>query len=137
MSERDGPHGPGPAGRPALLAGILIGTAGLIDVLAATGTLTAEPYVVMADDGMHHLHTSGWGAFHLMLGGLTTLTGALVVLDRAWTAPLAVVVLALSVAVDLLFLPFDPSRSLLGIGFEVAAVVVLARHGRLRAHRSR
>ena len=120
--------------RPALLAGALVATAGLVDVLSALAVLTTEPYVVMTDEAIIHLHTSGWVSLHLVIGLSTVAAGLLIMLDRPWTAPVGLGAVLVGTAVDLVFIPYDPFRAMMAIGFEVAAVVVLARHGRLRIH---
>ncbi|MBO4207165.1 DUF7144 family membrane protein [Micromonospora echinofusca] len=125
---RDGGRAPG---RPALLAGSLVGLAGLLDLLAGLGRLASEPYVLITERGIHHLHTSGWIALHLVIAAITTAASLMIMTDRRWTAPLGSGVVGVSIVVDLLFLPYEPLRALLAIGLEAGAVLILVRHGRL------
>lgn len=118
-------------GRPVLLAGALVGVAGLLDVLSGASTLTSEPYFVITEDGISHLHTSGWVMIHLITGIATMAAGLVIMVDRRWTTLLGVGIVLVGIVIDLLFLPYDPLQALLAIDFEVVAIVILIRHRRL------
>ncbi|WP_091295167.1 DUF7144 family membrane protein [Micromonospora halophytica] len=117
--------------RPALLAGALVGAAGLLDFLAGFATTRAEPYVVMTNREMVHLHTAAWGRLHLLIGLAALVAGLVIALGPRWATVLGLGAVAAGSVADLLFLPYDPLRELLAVGFEIAAVVVLVRNRRL------
>jgi hypothetical protein len=124
----------GPVGdhrRPALLAGGLVATAGVLDVLAYFGLRSADPYVDMTGGGMTVLHTTGWTRLHVLLGGLVVLTGLLIATGRVRAVLVGLGVVVVAAATDALFLPYDPIHATMALGLHVSAVVVLVRNRRL------
>lgn len=119
----------GSAGRrPVLLAGGLLSAAGLVDILAAILPAATDPYVVTTYSAMYHLDITSWAWLHGVMGAAAATAGLLVVADRRWTALVGVVVAGLSVALDLLFLPFEPYRAVLAAALAATTIRLIARH---------
>ncbi|MGR6318103.1 hypothetical protein Q2K19_02345 [Micromonospora soli] len=120
------PDGPG---RPLLAGGLLVAS-GLIDVLSASATLAATPFLVLTPGGVYPVDITGWARLHLAIGVAVALTGLLAVTGRRGTAGLAVGCAALAIVVDILLLPYAPFRALLVAAVNGAAIRLLIRHRR-------
>ncbi|MFC0003973.1 DUF7144 family membrane protein [Micromonospora siamensis] len=114
--------------RPALLAGALVATAGLADVLSYLGLETVNPYVVMTGQGMVELRTTGWTRAHLLAGVAVLLTGLLLATGRTWAVLAGLGVVTGAIALDAMFLPFDPLHGVLALGLHLGAVTILLRN---------
>ncbi|MFC4145258.1 hypothetical protein ACFO0M_03240 [Micromonospora mangrovi] len=117
--------------RPALLAGVLVGTAGTLDVLGYLSQRSIDPYVDMTGGGMAVLNTTGWARLHVVVGALVVVTGLAIATGRVPLVLAGLAVVAAAVTTDVLFLPFDPMHGMLAVGLHVSAVVVLLRNRRL------
>ncbi|MCX4469163.1 hypothetical protein OOK41_02335 [Micromonospora sp. NBC_01655] len=123
----------GAGGRPLLLAAVLLGGAGIFDVLGGVGELTGDPYVSIEGGGMYHYDITGWAWLHLAAGALAAGAGVLVPLDRRWSARLALVAVAALVASHLLVLTYHPIQTVIVIGLALAAARLVLRHPRRSA----
>lgn len=112
----------GPARNLIRFAGGLLTFAGLMDLLVAIATAAVDPYFVIDGWNMHHLDVSGWGWLHGTTGVATLIVGLVLFVGGRWAARSAIPVAALSAAVDLLILPYEPYRAALAFGFSVAAI---------------
>lgn len=117
-------------GRPLLLAGALLGAAGLADVLSTVTAGAGDPYLVVRGETMYRLDITGWAWTHGITGLVTAVVGLLVLTGRRAVVVGATVVAVASVAVDLLILPYEPYRSVLSASLTVAAVRLLVRQVR-------
>ncbi|MFB9234694.1 hypothetical protein ACFFWC_03960 [Plantactinospora siamensis] len=116
--------------RRVLVAGGLLGGAGLIDVLAGVVTIPVDPYFDVGPSGTYHLDITGWAWVHLAVGAAAALFGLAAAADRHWTSVLAIAAAAGSIGINLLVLPYQPLLSPMVIGLDVAAILLLNRHMR-------
>ncbi|MFG1845704.1 DUF7144 family membrane protein [Micromonospora carbonacea] len=116
--------------RPLVLAGILLGGAGVFDVLAGVGDLVGDPYVSIESGAMYHYDVTGWAWASLAAGVLLVVAGALVPLGRRWSARLALFAVAAAVATHLLILTYHPLRVLIVLGLALAAARLVLRQRR-------
>ncbi|MFC7547243.1 hypothetical protein [Plantactinospora sp. GCM10030261] len=137
-----GPDGPGPGGlgpggvgppvgwrrRRRYTAGLLLGLAGLIDILAGISAVP-DRYVDISDEGLHHLDLTGWGWLRILVGALAVVVGLAVAIDRRITTALAVGVAVAGIVVGVLLLPYHPLGAPLSAGLAVAAIWLLLRPG--------
>jgi len=124
--------GAGPAGRRPVLAASLLGTVGLLDIVAGPSLTSDDPYVVLTGDGVYQLDLTGWVWLDLGVAVATVVAGLLVIIDRRWTALLGIGCAGLSIAIDSLMFPYVLLRAILVVGLSVAAIWLLVRHRRLR-----
>ncbi|OON33148.1 MULTISPECIES: hypothetical protein [unclassified Micromonospora] len=118
--------------RPLVLAGILLGGAGVFDVLAGVGDLIGDPYVSIEGGGMYHYDITGWAWLHLAAGALLAVAGALVPLGRRWSTRLALLAVVVAVATHLLMLTYHPIRAVIVLGLALTAARLVLRQRRSR-----
>ncbi len=114
--------------RGLLLAGALLGGAGIFDAVAGVADLTTRRYVSLGVGGIHEHDITGWAWLHLAAGVLAALAGALVPLGRRWCVWLAVATTAVFVAVHLAFLTYHPIQTVIVVGVALAAARLILKH---------
>ncbi|MFY1705218.1 DUF7144 family membrane protein [Micromonospora sp. WMMA1923] len=123
--------------RPLLLAGILLGTAALFDVLIAIDDLGTDRYVSLTEQGLVRHDVTGWAWLHLAVGVLLGVAGLVAPLGRVWSTRLGLAAATLGIGVHLVIGPFHPVQALITAGLAVAAARLLLRHGRWRRRAER
>ncbi|WP_346535698.1 hypothetical protein [Micromonospora sp. DPT] len=119
-----------PRSGPPLLAGTLLTTSGLVDLLSAWATTSVDPFVVQTGEGMYLVDITGWAWLHVAIGAAVMLAGLAAATGRRGTASVALGCAALSAAVDLLLFPYAPVPALLVLGLDAAVLRLLLRHRR-------
>jgi hypothetical protein len=104
------------------------------------GTFQAiQGFVAIFDQGFYHTTESGlvvnvdytaWGWTHLLLGVLLAVSGVGVLMGNLLARTLAVIFVALSVIVNLLFIEAYPLWSIIIITVDVLVIYALVVHGR-------
>ncbi|QOC92019.1 DUF7144 family membrane protein [Micromonospora craniellae] len=120
--------------RALLLAGVLLGVAGIFDAVAAGADLTSDPYVSIGSGAVHQHDVTAWVWLRLVAGVGTALAGALVPLGRRWSAWLALAAVAVFVVLHLLLFTYHPVQTVLVLGPALAAVRLVLLHRAGPAH---
>ena len=110
------------------LAGVLLGAAGVVDTVAGAADLTGDRYVSIADGAVHQHDITGWAWLHLVVGVFTALAGALVPLNRRWSAALALAAVVVFVVLHLFFIAYHPVQTVLVLGLALAAARLVVTH---------
>ncbi|ASW52966.1 hypothetical protein [Plantactinospora sp. KBS50] len=119
--------------RPPLLAGGLLGSAGLIDVLSGYDGLTGDPYVIVTSEGLSQLDITGWAWLLLGMGILAVAAGLAVVGNRRWAIVPAIGVAVLDTALHLALFPFVPFVAVMLWVVNGAVIRLLLVHRRATA----
>lgn len=119
-------------GRPLVLAGLLLGGAGLFDLLAGVGDFTPDRYVSLTDEGVVGHDLAGWLWVHLVVAGLMVVGGTVAPLGRVWSTWLALTGVVGGVGLHLLIWPYQPLPASIVVGLALAAARLLIKHGRFR-----
>lgn len=123
----------GQAGRrPPLLAGGLLGGAGVVDIVTSYPNTQGDPYMVVTQGGIYQLDMTGSVWTHIAIGMAMVVAGLLVVADRRWTTVVGLACAGLGVVFEILTFPYQPLRGTLVIGLNIAAIQLLIRHRRSR-----
>ncbi|MER5456228.1 hypothetical protein ABT008_15715 [Micromonospora sp. NPDC002389] len=120
--------------RALLLAGVLLGAAGIFDAVAAGADLTGDRYVSIGEGVVHQHDITGWVWLRLVAAVGTALAGALVPLGRRWSTVLALAAVAVFVVLHLFLFTYHPVQTVLVLGPALAAarLVLLHRSGPAR-----
>ena len=116
---------------PPLLAGTLLTTSGLVDLLSAWANTTVDSFVVQTGRGMYLVDITGWAWLHVAIGAAVALAGLAAATGRRGTTSVALGCATLSAAVDLLLFPYAPVPALLVVGLDAAVLWLLLRHRRV------
>ncbi|BCJ57692.1 DUF7144 family membrane protein [Micromonospora endophytica] len=121
-----------PPARPWLASTLLTG-AGLVDILTAYANTLTDPYVVLAEDGTHHLDITGWAWLHLAVGVATLLAGLAVLTGGRRWALVGIGAAVAGIGTGVVLLPYQPVRAVIAMGLYAVAVRLLVRRLRARA----
>ena len=77
---------------------------------------------------VYRLNLTGWGCIHLVLGVLVAATGAALLRGAARAVLAGLVLAALSLVAQFLFLPYEPLRSVTVMAIDVCVIAALAPH---------
>ncbi|HEX7747048.1 MAG TPA: hypothetical protein VF462_17520 [Micromonosporaceae bacterium] len=118
-------------GRPALLAGVLMMGANLMDVVAAYPNTRTDSFVILTRSAIHQVDITGWVWLHVGVGMAAAIAGLAIIVNQRW-APLGIAAAALAVAMGILIFPFAPIRDALVLVANAAAIRLLVRDRRRR-----
>ena len=116
-------------------AGMLMILAGALHLVQGLVALVNDDFYVTGEEYMFRFDLTSWGWIHLVGGLAVALVGAALIAGRPWAGMTAVVVAALSILVNFLWMPYYPLWSLTVIAFDVFVfwAVVARRSARTRA----
>lgn len=126
--QQEGQHGgrnavAGVAAYGAAFLLIVVGTLGILQGIAA---LLADDVLVVSADYSYRLSLTGWGWVHLIVGTLMALA-ALGLLDGAyWARMTAIVLAAVSIVANFLWLPYYPWWAILVIAIDLVVIWAVA-----------
>jgi hypothetical protein len=118
-----------------VFAGIMLAVVGLFEVIVGLTALFDEGFFVVRSDALVvSIDYSVWGWAHLVLGMLALVTAYFMVRGIGLGLAMGVVLAAVVIVVNLIFLPAYPWWSTLAIAFNVLVIYAITRHhGELRA----
>ncbi|MEH0473806.1 hypothetical protein QA943_34125 [Streptomyces sp. B21-097] len=123
---RGGPRRPPPPGGGlgdgVLVAGVLMLCGGVLAVLQGIAAVVADDVHARVGSYVHGLGLTGWGWIHLVLGVLTAATGAALLKGVARARRPGVLLAALSLVAQFLFLPYEPLRSITVMAIDVFVI---------------
>ena len=109
-----------------VFAGALMIVAGTYHALAGIAALARDRVYVSTPDYVYSFDLTGWGWVHLLLGVLVAVAGVAVLGGQPWARVVGIVLAALSLIANFLFVPYYPIWSLLIIALDVAVIWALA-----------
>jgi hypothetical protein len=110
----------------ALFAGVLMLVLGVYHALSGIAALIGDEVYVTSPDNAYTFDLTSWGWIHLVLGVLVAAGGGAVLSGRVWGRVVGIVVAALSMISNFVFLPYYPIWSLVMIPLCVAVIWALA-----------
>jgi hypothetical protein len=114
-----------PGGR-ALFAGAMMVVAGIWHGLIGFAGLVHDTVFVPADGYLYTFDLTGWGWAHLFIGIALAAVGVAVRRGQPWARAAGIVMVALSLLINFLFVPHHPVWSILVISLDVAIIFALA-----------
>ncbi|MHA6628493.1 DUF7144 family membrane protein [Pseudonocardia sichuanensis] len=110
----------------ALFAGVIMLALGVYHALAGIAAIVGDEIYVTAPEDVYTFDLTSWGWIHLVLGVLVALAGGAVLSGRLWGRLVGIVVAALSMIANFVFIPYYPIWSLVMIPLCVAVIWALA-----------
>ncbi|WP_330347627.1 DUF7144 family membrane protein [Streptomyces sp. NBC_00582] len=127
-----GPRASAPATRDGFasggvtFAGVLMLCGGFLCVLQGVAALAGDDVYARVGSYVYELGLTGWGAVHLVLGVLTAATGAALLKGIARARFPGIVLAALGLVAQWLFLPYEPPWSVTVMGIDIFVIWSLA-----------
>ncbi|WP_107986798.1 DUF7144 family membrane protein [Rhodococcus sp. OK519] len=92
----------------ALGGAVLLVTVGLLEAFQGLSAVAGDDVLVLEADYRFQLNETGWGWIHLVLGLVVAAAGAALFTGRTWARVAAMVICAVSIVVNFVWLPNYP-----------------------------
>jgi hypothetical protein len=116
----------GVAAATSMVAAIVLLTIGILHVLSGISELRRDDLVVAGPEYIYQFDTTAWGWIHLVLGVIVAAVGAMLFTGATWARAGAVVICAVSLLANFLWLPHYPWWSIVMIVLDVFVIWAVA-----------
>ncbi|EKT81550.1 DUF7144 family membrane protein [Rhodococcus opacus] len=116
----------GVAAATSMVAAIVLLTIGILHVLSGISALMQDDLVVAGPEYIYQFDTTAWGWIHLVLGVIVAAVGVMLFTGATWARVGAMVICALSILANFLWLPHYPWWSVVMIVLDVFVIWAVA-----------
>ncbi|GAF48168.1 hypothetical protein C8E05_4245 [Rhodococcus wratislaviensis] len=116
----------GVAAATSMVAAIVLLTIGILHVLSGISALMKDDLVVAGPEYIYQFDTTAWGWIHLVLGVIVAAVGVMLFTGATWARVGAMVICALSLLANFLWLPHYPWWSVVMIVLDVFVIWAVA-----------
>ncbi|MGW0045097.1 DUF7144 family membrane protein [Rhodococcus sp. NPDC003348] len=103
-------------------AAILLVTVGVIQVLQGIAAVAEDEMFVVGIDYVYKFDLTTWGWVHIVLGAIVALVGLALFTGATWARVAAIVVAAISIIANFLWIPYYPWWSILIIAIDIVVI---------------
>jgi hypothetical protein len=120
-----------PAARAWAVSGLIFAASmmimlGIWQVFIGIAAIAGDDFFVIQEGYVYNLDTTAWGWIHVVLGAVVVLTGLFLFSGAAWARAVGILLAALAVVNNFLFLPYYPVWSIMVIALAVFVIWALA-----------
>lgn len=109
-------------------AGILLLVIGVLSVLQGISAVAADDLLVVGYDYIYKLNTTGWGWTHIVVGAIQIIVSIGLLKGSTWGRIAALIMAALSIVVNFLWIPYYPAWSILIIALDVVVIWAISTY---------
>ncbi|WP_181718815.1 DUF7144 family membrane protein [Nocardia gipuzkoensis] len=110
-----------------IFAGVLILVAGVLHLLTAVAAISGREVFVVTEDQVFLVDVAAWGWIHLTIGVLVVIAGLGILVGKPWAFLAGLVLAAISILDNFLFVSIYPFWALVLIAVDVLVIWALAR----------
>jgi hypothetical protein len=110
----------------SIAAAILLFVVGVLSVLEGISGIAADRLLVVGADYVYKLDTRSWGWIHVVVGVVLVVAAVGLLMGTTWGRVAAMVVAAVSIVENFLWLPYYPAWSILIIALDVVVIWAVA-----------
>ncbi|MFZ2175664.1 MAG: hypothetical protein WAW17_16825 [Rhodococcus sp. (in: high G+C Gram-positive bacteria)] len=103
-------------------AAVMLVTVGVLQLLQGIAAVANDEVFVVGIEYTYKFDFTAWGWIHIVLGVLVALVGLALFTGGIWARTMAVVIAALSILVNFLWLPYYPGWAILIIALDVVVI---------------
>ncbi|MFD6513187.1 hypothetical protein [Rhodococcus sp. NPDC060176] len=103
-------------------AAVILVTVGIVQFFQGLAAVAENEVFVVGIDYVYQFDLTTWGWIHLVLGALVALVGLALFTGAAWARVSAVVICAISIIANFLWLPYYPWWSTLIIALNIVVI---------------
>ena len=123
-------HGYTPGVGWVLFAGVMMVANGILSIFEGAVGVAQDRVYAAIPDYTYKFDLTSWGWIHIALGALVALIGFGVIAGRRWARYAGIVVVALSLFANFMFLPYYPLWALVVIAIDVFVLWALCANRR-------
>lgn len=109
-------------------AGILLLVIGVLSVLQGISAVAADDLLVVGYDYIYKMNTTGWGWIHIVVGIIQIIVAIGLLKGSTWGRTAALVLAALSIVENFLWIPYYPAWSILIIALDVVVIWAISTY---------
>lgn len=110
----------------SIVAAVVLATVGVLQVFQGIAALARDEVFVVGIEYVYKFDLTTWGWIHLILGVVVVLVGVALFTGATWARIGAIILLALSIVANFLWIPYYPWWSLTVIALAILAIWGLA-----------
>src|SRR6478752_4134584 len=111
-------------------AAILLIVGGICHTMEGFVGIATHEFYVVGQKWIFQFDVTTWGWIHVVVGALAVITGIGLFFGAIWARTLAIVIAAISIVANFLWLPYYPVWAVLIIAFDTFVIWALTAHGR-------
>ncbi|MEU2003316.1 hypothetical protein ACH47B_20950 [Rhodococcus sp. NPDC019627] len=105
---------------------VLLVTVGALEVLQGISAIAKDDVIVVGIEYTYQFDVTTWGWFHLIFGVIVAAVGAVLFTGAAWARVGAMILCALSIFVNFLWLPYYPLWAITIIALNAVVIWAVA-----------
>lgn len=106
----------------SIAAAVLLMTVGILQLFQGISAVAKDNLLVVGPEYTYKFDVTTWGWIHIVVGILIALTGLALLSGATWARVTAIVLAALSIIANFLWLPYYPLWSILIIALDVVVI---------------
>ena len=106
----------------SMAAAVIMVTVGIIQFFQGIAAVAEDEVFVLGIEYVYKFDLTTWGWIHIVLGALVAIVGLALFTGAGWARVSAIIVAAISILANFLWLPYYPAWSLLIIALDVVVI---------------
>lgn len=115
-----------------VFAGVLLLVGGVLGILQGASALAKDKVYIATASYLYQFDLTGWGWVQIVLGAVAVVVGGGLLADQGWARWTGVVIAALSLVGQFLWLPYFPLWAIVVMGVDIFIIWGLTRPTPLR-----
>ncbi|QCQ92033.1 DUF7144 family membrane protein [Rhodococcus sp. SGAir0479] len=106
----------------SIAAAIVLMTVGILQIFQGISALANDDVFVVGPEYVYQFDLTAWGWIHLIVGIVVVLVGLALLTGATWARVAAIVIAALSIIANFLWIPWYPLWSILIIALDIVVI---------------
>ncbi|TCJ89441.1 DUF7144 family membrane protein [Nocardia alba] len=107
-------------------AGILLAVVGVLQIFQGISAVAKDDLIVVGPEYAYQFDLTSWGWWHIILGAIAVIVAIGLLAGQTWGRVSAMVIAALSIIANFLWLPYYPWWSILIIAIDIVVIWAVA-----------
>ncbi|MFC6014303.1 DUF7144 family membrane protein [Nocardia lasii] len=107
-------------------AGILLAVVGVLQIFEGISAVANDDLIVVGPEYTYQFDLTSWGWWHIILGAIAVIVAIGLLAGQTWGRVAAMVIAALSIIANFLWLPYYPWWSILIIVIDIVVIWAVA-----------
>ncbi|GGO00497.1 DUF7144 family membrane protein [Nocardia rhizosphaerihabitans] len=107
-------------------AGILLAVVGVLQILEGISAVAKDDLIVVGPEYLYQFDLTTWGWWHIIFGAIALIVAIGLLAGQTWGRVLAMVIAAISIIANFLWLPYYPWWSILIIIINIVVIWAVA-----------
>ncbi|GGK69729.1 DUF7144 family membrane protein [Nocardia camponoti] len=107
-------------------AGILLAVVGALQIFQGISAVVNDDLIVVGPEYTYQFDLTAWGWWHIVLGAIAIIIALGLIAGQTWGRVLAMIIAAISIVANFLYLPYYPWWSILIIAIDIVVIWAVA-----------